>query len=158
MIKLNHLSALILLLVTISAYTFSQETKKIEWCTNFKKNSQLAKKEKKPILLFFHGSDWCPPCILMQKEVFSNAEFISFVSEKILFQDVDFPSKKKLSKKQLAHNAALKKRFNLPKEFSQGFPQVVIIDANGKVLYQEKGYAGEGTQKLIAKITSIITQ
>ncbi len=144
--------------LSLSFSSLAQEIKSVEWHTNFTKVSALAAEQDKPILLFFHGSDWCPPCILMQKEVFQNAEFISFVSGKILFQDVDFPFNIKLSSEQYTHNQKLKSKFGLPEEYTQGFPQVVIVDANGKVLYQEKGYAGEGTKKLMDKITSIIKQ
>jgi thioredoxin-related protein len=115
-------------------------------------------KEDKPVLLLFHGSDWCPPCMKMQKEVFDDNDFIDFTSQRILFLDVDFPVKNKLSEPQLKHNNDLKKKFGIEKEFSQGYPQVVIIDASGNVLYQEKGYSGEGTKKLIDKITLIVTK
>jgi thiol-disulfide isomerase/thioredoxin len=125
---------------------------KINWLTSYEKAIQQAKAIKKPVFLFFHGSDWCPPCIKMTKEVFSCEAFIAFAANKVIFLDVDFPYKNKLSDEQLAHNNALKKQFGLPEEFTQGYPQVVIIEANGKVLYQEKGYGGEGPKKLTDEI------
>lgn len=142
----------------IVANGFSQQSKTLKWYINFDEVVDLAKTENKPILLFFHGSDWCPPCIKMQKEVFDSPEFIDFASDKILFLDVDFPYKNKLSDDQLKHNNKLKKRYGLPEEFTQGFPQVVIINQNDKVLYQEKGYNGEGSEKLTAIIKKLISE
>lgn len=142
---------LILISLLFSTAAFAGE--KITWLTSFERAIALAKTEKKPVLLFFHGSDWCPPCIKMQKEVFGNDEFIAFATSKLVFLDVDFPMKNKLSEEQLKHNNSLKKQFGLSEEFTQGYPQVVIIDAAGKVLYQEKGYKGEGPHKLTGIIT-----
>jgi len=136
----------------------SIQPKVIEWSTNYTVITELASIEKKPVLLFFHGSDWCPPCILMQREVFDNQEFIDFASDKILFLDVDFPSRNKLSDAQLKHNNELKRQFGIDEDFSQGYPQVVIIDTAGKVYYQEKGYSGDGPQMLMDKITSAIDE
>ena len=132
------------------------QPKTLKWYTDYSAATQQAVKEKKPVLLFFHGSDWCPPCIKMQKEVFASEDFISFAKSRLIFVDVDFPYKNKLSEEQLTHNKSLKKKFGLPEEVSQGYPQVVIIDPTGKVLYQEKGYTDEGPKKLKAKISSIL--
>jgi len=134
------------------------QPKTLKWFTNYNEVNQQAVKANKPVLLFFHGSDWCPPCIKMQKEVFDDNVFIEFASSKILFLNVDFPYKPKLSDLLLAHNNELKKKFGLPDEFSQGYPQVVIIDPKGKVLYQEKGYNGEGPEKIKKVIKKIISE
>lgn len=153
--KSIFITVISLFFATISFSSFAQETNILQWETNFKKVTQLAAKEKKPILLFFHGSDWCPPCKLMQREVFSNPEFITFASKKILFLDVDFPSKIKLSETQLKHNKNIEQKFVIKNGYEQGFPQVIMIDAKGKVLYQKKGYAGEGLNQLKEKIAAI---
>ncbi len=136
--------------------TFSQLS--LRWFTNYKKATAVAAKENKPVLLFFHGSDWCPPCIKMQQEVFSDSSFIGFAAGKLIFLNVDFPLKPPLSAKQLRHNKAVKKQFELPDDFTQGYPQVIIIDAAGKMLYQEKGYEGEGAAKLMDITKNIYQQ
>lgn len=151
-IKISALLFGVLLLAQTNVFS---QTKTLKWYTNYTEIIQQAVKDKLPVLLFFHGSDWCPPCIKMHKEVFDSSIFIDFASPKMLFLNVDFPYKPKLSDSQLAHNKELKKKFGLPDEFSQGYPQVVIIDSTGKMLYQEKGYTGEGPQKLMDKINSI---
>lgn len=143
------------MLLIFSNMAGAVEPSKIKWYINYDEAFKEAKKQNIPILLFFHGSDWCPPCIRMQKEVFSSEKFTKSTSDKVVFLDVDFPVKNKLSDKQLEHNQKLKAKFGLPQEFSQGYPQVVIVDLNGKVLYQEKGYSGEGIEKLISVIRSL---
>ncbi len=149
----------ILFLYIMAASRLSaQQVPAIKWLQNYSDAVSISAKEKRPVLLFFHGSDWCPPCMQMQKDVLSDTGFIFFSADKIIFLDVDFPRKPPLTARQLKHNEALKKLFGLPDEFTQGYPQVVIIDAAGKVLYQEKGYAGEGPAKLTAVINNLKIQ
>jgi thioredoxin-related protein len=135
--------------------SFSRQSS-LNWLTNYTTAIAAAAKENKAVLLFFHGSDWCPPCIKMQRDVFSDSNFIDFAATKLIFLDVDFPSKPPLTAAQLKHNQAVKKQFGLPDDFTQGYPQIIIIDASGKILYQEKGYDEEGAGKLIGIVNTII--
>lgn len=147
---------LILSLTILSLSLYGQEKKQLKWYLNYTEVTELAKKENKLVLLFFHGSNWCPPCIRMQNEVFAADTFVNKVTEKILFLDVDFRTKPKLSDAQLAHNNEVKKRFGLPDDFGQGYPQVVIINGKGEVQYQEKGYDGRGSAYLMGKIDNLL--
>ena len=145
----------ILICIFLSATcTFSQSS--LHWFTNYTTAIAAAAKENKPVLLFFHGSDWCTPCIKMQRDVFSDSDFIDFAADKLIFLNIDFPRKPPLTAAQLKHNQAVKKQFGLPDDFTQGYPQVIIIDAAGNILYQEKGYDGEGAGKLTGIINTVI--
>jgi len=42
------------------------------WMTDIDSALAKAKKEKKNVLVEFTGSDWCPPCIMMDKKVSQN--------------------------------------------------------------------------------------
>ena len=147
---------LILSLAILSPSLHAKEKKQLKWYLNYTEVTELAKKENKLVLLFFHGSNWCPPCIKMQKEVFAADTSIKVVSEKMLFLDVDFRTEPKLSEAQLTHNRKVKKRFSLPDDFTQGYPQVVIINGKGEVQYQEKGYDGRGPAYLMDKIDDLL--
>ena len=46
-----------------------------EWQVDIEKAKQLASKEDRKIVLVFQGSDWCAPCIKLQKEVWDTREF-----------------------------------------------------------------------------------
>ncbi|MCS7009233.1 MAG: thioredoxin family protein, partial [Chthoniobacterales bacterium] len=50
-----------------------------------------AKISNKPILLKFTGSDWCPPCKKLHKEVFATPEFQKFAEKNLIFVVIDFP-------------------------------------------------------------------
>ena len=61
-----------LLLVLGSLTTQAQD---LVWHTDVNKAVDISAKTKKPLLLFFTGSDWCGWCIKLQKEVMKTPEF-----------------------------------------------------------------------------------
>jgi thiol-disulfide isomerase/thioredoxin len=88
----------------------------LTWLTDFQKAKAQAKAEKKSILLFFHGSDWCPPCAQTQRQVIDSPEFTRFARQSLILVDVDLPEKSKPSEELRRANLALKAKFN-----SRGF-------------------------------------
>jgi len=107
------------------------------WLTDFDKAKAVAKAEDKPIVLVFQGSDWCAPCIKLEKEIWSSAEFKEYSKTHFVLLKADFPRRKKnsLSDSQAQHNAQLAEAYN-----KRGlFPFVAMLDAEGKVL-GETGY------------------
>lgn len=119
---------IILLLVLGSAKTVTAQN----WLTDFSKAQRLAIKEKKPIILVFQGSDWCAPCIKLDRELWSTDVFKKYAENHYVMLQADFPRKKKngLSEKQVIANAQLAERYN-----SNGiFPLIVVLDAKGTLL------------------------
>lgn len=120
-----------------------------EWLVDFSKAKRIAKEENKVIILVFQGSDWCAPCIKLDKEVWSTDIFKQHATENYVMLQADFPRKRKngLSKEQSKANALLADRYN-PRGF---FPFVVVLDATGKVLGKEsyKKVGAEGFIKII---------
>ena len=64
-----------------------------------------AKKEGKDVLMDFTGSDWCGWCIRLNKEVFSQKEFLPAVTKNFVLVELDFPRKKQLSPEIKKQNA-----------------------------------------------------
>ena len=117
---------LVLMLVCVNT-TIAQE-----WQTHFSKAKEIASKESKPIILVFQGSDWCAPCIKLDREIWSTETFKNYASKHYVMLQADFPRKKSnaLSETQTKANAALAEKYN-----KQGyFPFVVVLDSDGKVL------------------------
>ncbi|MCL5246830.1 thioredoxin family protein [Cellulophaga sp. 20_2_10] len=103
-----------------------------EWQTDFVKAKAIAAKESKPIILVFQGSDWCAPCIKLDREIWSTEKFKKYAGEHYVMLQADFPRRKNnaLSDTQTKANAALAEKYN-----KQGyFPFVVVLDSKGKVL------------------------
>ena len=63
----NIFLVMLLFLVTIG---YSQE-----WKTNFETAKTEATKQNKNILLVFSGSDWCGPCIKLDRDIMVKCEY-----------------------------------------------------------------------------------
>lgn len=131
--------ALISAVAGILLGSLSAHASKDGWLTNFDEAMAKAKAEDKHVLVEFHGSDWCPPCIKLNNEVLTTAAFKEFADESLVLVDADFPRKSKLPEAQQAHNQALSAKFGV-----QYFPTVLILDSDGKVLDKLVGFPKGG--------------
>ncbi|EHQ41003.1 thioredoxin family protein [Myroides odoratus] len=85
--------------------------------------------EDKPIMLVFAGSDWCAPCIKLEKEIFQSALFEAEKKNWVLYK-ADFLKKSKLPAEVKKENGQLADQYN-----QEGyFPLVVVLNSTGKVL------------------------
>jgi thioredoxin-related protein len=103
-----------------------------EWQTDINVAKEIASKESKPIILVFQGSDWCAPCIKLDREIWSTDTFKKYAKQNYVMLKADFPRRKKnaLSETKTKANAQLAEKYN-----KQGFfPFVVVLDSSGKVL------------------------
>lgn len=108
-----------------------------EWQTDFEGAKAMAGKENRNIILVFQGSDWCAPCIKLDKDVWSTEEFQAYAKDHYVMLQADFPRKKQnaLPQEQQEHNRKLAEKYNK----NGYFPFVVVLDENGAVL-GETGY------------------
>ena len=94
------------------------------WSDNLDKALEKAKAQNKSVLVEFTGSDWCPPCIAMRKNVFTKKEFVDAASKKFILVELDFPKgDEQLSEK----NQPLAEKYKI-----EGFPTVILLDSAGK--------------------------
>ena len=137
-------------LLLLGSFTYAQE-----WKTDFDTAKKEAAKEHKPIILVFQGSDWCAPCIKLDKQVWSTEEFQQYAKDHYVMLQADFPKKKEhqLPEAQIAKNEKLAEKYN-PYGY---FPFVVILDANGKVL-GNMGYEKKSPKQYIAALNANIKQ
>lgn len=106
--------------LTSSAFATTPEG----WTTDLEQALVTAKKEKKSVLVEFTGSDWCPPCIAMRKNVFSTKEFVTEASKNFVLVELDFPNGNKEIKEK---NKPLAAQYKI-----EGFPTVVLLNSEGK--------------------------
>ena len=121
------------------------------WLTDINEAKQVASQNNQKIILVFQGSDWCAPCIKLDREIWSTNEFKSYADDNFVMLQADFPRKKKnsLSDAQQEKNNKLAETYNK----NGYFPFVVILDDSGNVL-GEMGYLKVSPDEYIAKINS----
>lgn len=103
-----------------------------DWQINFENAKKTASEQDKNIVIVFSGSDWCAPCIKLDKNIWQSEAFKKESKEEWVLVKADFPRKKanELSKDQTEHNRKLAEKYNV----EGSFPLVVVLDKNGKVL------------------------
>jgi thioredoxin-related protein len=105
------------------------------WQTDYKKAQQEAKASNKPLLINFTGSDWCPPCKLLEKEIFSTREFQDYASKNFVLLEIDFPRRKEQSRELARQNQELGMQYGI--EF---FPSIIVLSNEGKKIGELLGY------------------
>lgn len=118
---------LLIVLLLVNSILWAQN-----WQTNFEEVKILAKKENKNIVLVFSGSDWCAPCMKLEKNIWMSPEFQEEAKNNWIIYKADFPKKKN---NQLAPEIAEQNKMLAEKYNQQGsFPLVVLLSAKGKIL------------------------
>lgn len=118
----------------------------LKWHTDVSDAAKISLETKKPMMMFFTGSDWCGWCIRLQKEVFHTEEFKKWANENVVLVELDFPRKTQLPEELKQQNAQLQQMFGVT-----GYPTVwfinpqqkegkkVNLDALGSMGYQAGG-------------------
>ncbi|NJB72531.1 thioredoxin-related protein [Saonia flava] len=124
-----------------------------DWKESYDSAVLQATKENKPIVLVFSGSDWCAPCIKLDREIWQSIEFSNYALDKYVLYRADFPQKKvnRLSKEKQTLNNGLAEKYN-PKGY---FPLVVVLDENNRVL-GTLGYENLSPKEYISRINSFV--
>lgn len=94
------------------------------WMTDLDAAKARAKEEGKPLMVEFTGSDWCPPCMMMDKKVFSKDAFMKGASEMYILVKLDLPNKDPEMK---AANGKLMSKFKV-----SGVPTILLLDSEGE--------------------------
>ncbi len=132
------LSLLLLATVTVRA--------ELTWLSDLEEAKKVAKAEKKVILLLFTGSDWCGPCISLKKEVFDQKKFAAVTNDFVLVE-LDYPRKTVQTAQVKAKNSGLYFAFGI-----EGFPTIMLLDAEGAPFARKVGYQDGDPVKYLAQL------
>lgn len=125
-------------LLFVASYTV--EAQELVWETNVNKAMEISNETKKPLMLFFTGSDWCGWCIRLQKEVLKTPEFAAWAKENVVLVELDYPRRTPQTPEIQAQNSGLQQAFGI-----QGFPTVYFANGtnkDGKMNFEGLGQTG----------------
>ncbi|AKQ45203.1 thiol-disulfide isomerase [Rufibacter radiotolerans] len=139
----------LLVLIFSSLFTFGPPA----WVKDIEQAKKMSKENHKYILVNFSGSDWCGPCIKMEKEIFENPAFQTYATQNLVMVNADFPRQKKhqLDPKQKSLNEKLADQYNK----TGIFPLTVLLDENGKVVKRWEGMPAKEAQSFIAQLQTV---
>ena len=126
--------------ITLLLFLFvalGMQAQEAKWLTDFDKAKKTAQKQKKPILMYFTGSDWCGPCKMLKKDFWQSPEFLEQSKDFVLLE-VDVPFRLDvISESQMKKNKALQAKYNKEKSF----PTLLALDASGRVKDRISAYS-----------------
>lgn len=124
-----------------------------EWEIDFSKAKQVALDENKVIVLVFQGSDWCAPCIRLDREIWSTESFQEYAKANYVMLQADFPRRKQNALPEAIAEANAK----LADEYNKNgvFPFVVVMNHKGEVL-GETSYKKTTPEAYIKELNSFI--
>jgi len=100
-----------------------------EWLTDWEKAKRYSQATGKPILANFTGSDWCPFCLRLKREVFDTDLFQDWALDNVILFMADYPRKKQLPPAEAAQNEFLVGEYSV-----SNYPTILFIDGKGDVL------------------------
>lgn len=122
------------------------------WLENEQEAFKIAKEQKKPVLIWFTGSDWCLWCIVMDRGVLETSQFSDYAKDSLVVLKADFPKSTQQSDGLKKQNNGLKQKFG-PVE---GYPSFVLVNSDGKKLLTLTGYQEGGPQAFIDQINQAL--
>ena len=98
------------------------------WETDWSKALEKAGKSGQPVLVDFTGSDWCPGCIYLRKNIFDTDAFAKYAEDNnFMLVELDFPrTEGKMPPEQLKFHEELMRRYGI-----SVFPSVLLMEGNG---------------------------
>lgn len=122
------------------------------WRTDVEQAAADARKNQRPLLLNFSGSDWCIWCRRLDEEVFSQPEFQAYADRHLVCVLADFPRRTKLDPALEAQNERLLRHFGI-----RGFPTVLLFHPDGELI-AELGYQPGGPSTFISSIEEALAR
>ncbi|HKR04947.1 MAG TPA: thioredoxin family protein [Bacteroidia bacterium] len=130
----------IVMILLLVGGSWAAEAQELVWNNNMEKAIELSNKTKKPLMLFFTGSDWCGWCKRLQSEVFQKPEFAAWAKKNVVLVELDFPRRTPLTPELQTQNSQLQQFFGI-----QGFPTIWFVNASkndGKTSFEKLGNTG----------------
>lgn len=111
------------------------------WLEDFEQAKDESEATGHPILMLFTGSDWCPPCKRLERDVFSDQVFLDFATEHLILMKFDYPRRGNQSADIKRQNAQASNDYNI-----SGYPTVLLANSEGRRLMLVNRSANDAEQ------------
>lgn len=146
----NHGSWIVPSILAIALWASSSVAADELWLTNMDEALELAKKNGRPVLVDFTGSDWCVWCVRLDTEVFDTELFRAEAPKRFVLVKLDFPRHSSiLTAEEKEHNQQWSKKFGV-----NGFPTILLLDTEGRP-FAKTGYQEGGEEHYLKHLSEL---
>lgn len=124
----------LILMLGIGYFGFNMMGGGNEMPTSMKGYVRQANVLERKLVILITGSGWCGACQKMESEMLRTAEWQRFSGQEIVFQKFEYPAG------GMASTQAHRDLLELPG--FKGYPTMVVVNGDGKVLDMRAGYGG----------------
>jgi len=115
------------------------------WGEDFAAAKKSAAASGKYVLLAFSGSDWCPWCVRMEKDIYGVKSFVKEAKKDFELVMIDMPNDQSiLSPLAKTQNRELVEKYGI-----RGFPCSVLVRPNGEEVTRFPGYRRGGPEAFL---------
>ncbi len=95
------------------------------WLVTVEEAYQESQATGKPIMAYFTGSDWCPPCRRFSAAVINQPEFNDWAKNNVVLLELDNPRRKQVPDQIRQQNQSMREAFNVT-----GVPTIWVFNLN----------------------------
>lgn len=120
----------------------------IHWHSEYSQAIAKSQAQGKPLIILFTGTQWCPACMQLERDVLANPQFTRALANRFVFLKAEFPDRSFRSMQRSPYYS-LMTRYDV-----QAFPTLVVINEKGDRLHTVS-YQGSGVEGYIQELISI---
>ena len=122
------------------------------WHTSYASAIAQAEQTGRPVLTVFTGSDWCPHCKTLEKNVLETGAFQAWAERNVVLLMIDLPQH------GITEAVRLERSKVCVKYGVRNFPAVLLINPDGTKLAEKRGYQGQSPAAWIADMTNSLPE
>ncbi len=138
-------------LVRPSSATAAEATARV-WHTSYEAAMADAERTGRPVLTVFTGSDWCPHCKTLEKNVLETGAFHEWAERNVVLLMIDLPQH------GITEAVRVERSKVCIKYGVRNFPAVLLISPDGTKLAEKRGYQGQSPAAWIADMTKSLPE
>ena len=139
------------IVLSLAIFAFLSPAYSDGWLTDWEAAMKAAKANRRPILIYFTGSDWCPSCKRLKAEVLGTKEFKEWAQKSVVLLELDYPKSQFQEPGLRRQNTYLRDKFMI-----QGYPTVIFVNSQGDAI-GKTGYIEGGPANWIEKADELLT-
>ncbi len=114
------------------------------WLTSYDEALAAAEETGRPILTIFTGSDWCPHCRTLEKNVLETETFTRWAEGRVVLLMIDLPQQG-ISQEERMSRSRVCIKYGV-----RTFPSALLIGPDGARIAGQSGYTGQSADAWVA--------